>query len=184
MKPLQTVAMGFVIIALFARVGDFDLLADPVGWLLVLGGVRLLPEPIGRKALTGLGLLALVVSVPIWVPDVAAALAREDESLAWTADLPAFVFTALLFHQLGAAATAGRDRRAARVCAGLVTFSGAVAVLPVLVFGAGWSELATTASTAAEVFRLAIVVTLFAYAGRAWARTPILESAAKPPDSS
>lgn len=184
MKPLQTVAMGYVIIALFAQVGDFDLLADPVGWLLVLGGVRLLPASIGRSALTYVGALALLVSVPIWVPDVATALAREDESLAWAADLPAFAFTALLFHRLGRAATAGGDPTAGRVCSGLVTFTGAVAVLPALVFGAGWTEIATTASTAAELLRLATIVALFAYATRAWSRPPILQSAANPPDSS
>lgn len=184
MKPLQTVATGFVVIALFARAGGYDLLADPVGWLLVVGGVQLLPDPVARRPLTYLALLALAVSVPIWVPDVAAALAREDESLAWSADLPTFAFTALLLHQLALAATARRDPTAARVCGGLVVLTVAVALLPVLVFGAGWSDVASTATTAAELLRLATVVALFGFAGRSWARPPIPETAAHTPDSS
>ena len=36
MKPLQPVAMGLVIVLLGATVNGCDLLADPVGWLLVL----------------------------------------------------------------------------------------------------------------------------------------------------
>ena len=43
MKPLQSVAMGFVFIALYARWHGYDLYADPVGWVLVLLGVRRLP---------------------------------------------------------------------------------------------------------------------------------------------
>lgn len=184
MKPLQTIAMGFVVIALYARAGGFDLLADPVGWLLVLGGVRLLPDTVPRSALTWLGLLALAVSVPIWVPDVASALADVDESLAWAADLPAFGFVALLLHLLSGAASAAGDRTAGRLCALLVTLTGVVAAMPALVFGAGWSGLGSTASTAAELLRLAVVVALFAYAGRTWARPPMTGSAVDPPHSS
>ena len=40
MKPLQSVAMGLVIVVLVARYGEYDALADPLGWLLVLWGVR------------------------------------------------------------------------------------------------------------------------------------------------
>lgn len=182
MKPLQTVAMGFVVVALFARAGGFDLLPDPIGWLLVLGGVRLLPDPVARRPLTGLALLALAVSVPLWVPDVADALGRQDASLAWAADLPGFALTGLLFQQLGLAATAAGDRTAARVCGALVTLTVAVAALPVLVFGAGWSDVGSTASTAAELLRLATVIALFAYAGRAWTRPPMPQPATALPD--
>ena len=46
MRPLQSIAIGLVIIALRAEFGGYDALADPVGWLLVLLGVRSLPvEP-------------------------------------------------------------------------------------------------------------------------------------------
>ena len=44
MKPLQSIAMGLVIIALKAWVnGEYDVLPDPIGWLLVLQGLAALP---------------------------------------------------------------------------------------------------------------------------------------------
>ena len=52
MRPLQSIAIGLVIIALRAEFGGYDALVDPVGWLLVLLGVRTLPvEPERRKSL-------------------------------------------------------------------------------------------------------------------------------------
>lgn len=45
MKPLSSVAMGLVIVVLVARFGGYDALPDPLGWLLVLWGVRRLPDP-------------------------------------------------------------------------------------------------------------------------------------------
>ena len=49
-KPLQAVAMGLVIVLLGATVSGYDLLADPVGWLLVLVGLATLPVPGPRGA--------------------------------------------------------------------------------------------------------------------------------------
>ncbi len=178
MRTLQSIAMGFVIIALYARVGDVDLLADPLGWVLVLVGACRLPASVSTRPLLYVGALALVVSVPITVPAVLDALAREDASLSWAADLPSFAFTALLLHQLGLAATTARDRGAATVLRLLVTATLVVAALPVLVFGAGWAALGEPAGAAAELLRLVVIVTLFVYARRAWAEPPVVEPAA------
>ena len=38
MRPLQSIAMGLVIVALHAEFGGFDALPDPLGWVLVLLG--------------------------------------------------------------------------------------------------------------------------------------------------
>ncbi|CAN5530418.1 hypothetical protein BH11ACT8_BH11ACT8_31640 [soil metagenome] len=185
MKPLQSIAMGFVILALFARVGDYDLLADPLGWLLVIAGVRRLPASYERRTtLVWVAGLALVVSVPLWFPGVVDALGREDASLAWTADLPGFAFVALLFHELAAVAATARDRWAERICAVLVTATGVVAALPVLVFGAGYDSWSDPAAAAAELLRVATIIALFGYAGRAWAEPANPDSAADPVDSS
>lgn len=164
--------MGYVIIALFARQGGYDLLADPLGWVLVLVGVRQLPDPIPRGALLYVGSLALVVSIPLWVPAILDAVAREDESLAWAADLPALCFAGLLFHQLGQAAQRAGERTAMTVLQGLVTLTAVVAVLPVLVFGAGWEALGDLAGGSGQLLNLACVVVLFTYSGHAWAGTP------------
>ncbi len=170
--------MGYVVIGLFARQGGYDLLADPLGWVLVLVGVRRLPSPIARGSLLYLGALALAVSVPLWFPDVLAAVAAEDESLAWAADLPALGFAALLFHQLGQAAQRARERTSMTVLHGLVTLTAVVAVLPVLVFGAGLDGLEDLAGGAGQVLHLATVLVLFTYSGRRWAGAPAPPGAA------
>ena len=161
--------MGYVIIALFARQGGYDLLADPLGWVLVLVGVRQLPDPVARGTLLYVGSLALVVSVPLWVPQVLEAVAREDASLAWAADLPALLFAGLLFHQLAGAAQLDGERTASTVLQGLVTLTVVVALLPVLVFGAGWTSLEDLAGGAGQLLNLAAVLVLFSYSGHRWA---------------
>ncbi len=164
--------MGYVIIALYARQGGYDLLADPLGWVLVLVGVRGLPDPIARSTLLYVGALALVVSLPLWVPAVLEAVTAEDESLAWAADLPALAFAGLLFHQLGQAAQRAGERTAMTVLQGLVTLTVVVAIAPVLVFGAGLDALADVAGGTGQLLSLATVVVLFTYSGRRWAGAP------------
>jgi len=68
-KPLQAVAMGLVIVLLSARVNGYDLLADPLGWVLVLIGLGSVPVP-QRGALRALATVSLVVSVVVWFPAV------------------------------------------------------------------------------------------------------------------
>ena len=169
MKPLQAVAMGYVVIALFARQGGYDLLADPVGWALVLLGVRRLPDPVTRPTLLYVGAVALVVSAALWVPPVLDAVVAEDPSIAWAAGLPALGFAALLFRELAGAARTAGDDTPATVLQGLVTLTVVVALLPVLVFGAGLEGLADLAGGSGQLLNLAAVAVLFSYSGRPWA---------------
>lgn len=185
MKPLQSAAMGFIFIALYALFSGYDAYADPVGWVLVLLGVRRLPAttPL-RFATLYTGVLALAVSVPLWFKAPRAALADLDPSLAWAADLPAFACAALLCHGLALAATEVDDVRSARWLSTVRTVLVVVAVIPVLVFGGGLEQLAAPASTAAQLAYLALIWLLFTYSGRAWGGAPILQSATPPPTSS
>ena len=182
MKPLQSAAMGFIFIALYALFNGYDAYADPVGWVLVLLGVRRLPAdtPL-RFATLYAGGLALAVSVPLWFRAPRAALADVDPSLAWAADLPAFACAALLCHGLARAATQADDLRMARRLATVRTVLVIVAVVPVLVFGAGLEQLAAPASAAAQLAYLALIWLLFSSSGRAWGGAPVLEPAAEPP---
>ena len=164
--------MGYVIIALFARQGGYDLLPDPLGWVLVLLGVRRLPDPIDRATLSYVGALALLVSVPLWFPDVLDAIAREDASLAWAANLPALGFAALLFRQLSRAAQAAGAPTAQMVLQGLFTLTLVVALLPVLVFGGDLTVLEDLAVGTEQVLNLAAVAVLFGYSGQRWAGAP------------
>jgi hypothetical protein len=84
MKPLQSVAMGLVIVVLSARFGGYDALPDPVGWLLTFLGVRALPDDLPHRTnLLGLAALAGVVATIVWFPAVTGDLYDADASLAW-----------------------------------------------------------------------------------------------------
>lgn len=170
MKPLQSIAMGMVVILLLVDAGGYDVLADPLGWLLVLHGIRLLPEDLElRTPLLGLAGLAAVVSVPLWVPAVVEALDDADESLAWVANLPQFGCYLLLAHVLSLAATAAGDKAAATWWRSVVLGLAAVVVLPVLIFGGGLTGLETAAGVLVGLVPTVMIVLLFAHSGRPWA---------------
>jgi hypothetical protein len=170
-KPLQPVAMGLVIVVLTARAHSFDLLPDPLGWLLVIAGVRRVPTALPRRGLVvGLAVLAGVVSVPLWVPQVADRLYDTDPSLAWAATLPQLGFAMLFAAGLAVLAHRAGDSGAARWLRIARTAFAVVALLPVLVFGGGWTEGESLAAAAAGLAAVLLVVLLLVDAGRGWAR--------------
>jgi len=173
MKPLQAIAMGLVIVALIARFGDYDGLVDPLGWVLVLLGLRGLPDatPL-RSALWATAVAAAIVSVPLWIPASAEWLDDADPALAWAANLPKFAFVGLLAHALAGAATAAGERGPAGWLRMIVTATAFVVAAPVLVFAADIDALADPADIAAQVVLLVEVWLLFSYAGRSWAGAP------------
>jgi len=57
--------MGLVVVILTASVNGYDLIADPVGWVLVLVGLSSLGVP-QHGTLQTLATLSLVVSLPLW----------------------------------------------------------------------------------------------------------------------
>lgn len=171
MKPLQAIAMGLVVIALGVTSG-YDPLPDPLGWVLVLVGVRGLPRdwPLWTPLLV-VGVLAAIVSVPLWFPAFVEELDRTDESIQWVANLPQFAFYALLALALAYAAAGARERRATtwwRVTFGLALV---VIAVPVLVFGGGL-EVEAVGALAVGALRVLVIVLLFAHAGRQWAGAP------------
>lgn len=173
MRPLLAMALGYLLVVLYAKVGGYDMYADPLGWLLVLYGVHRLPEHLeGRRQLLGLAALAGAVSVPLWVPTVAEWLADADPSLAWAVGLPQLAFTALLCERLARAALAAGEETAAAWLRTLLTLVVVVAVLPVLVFGAGMDGLGPGTVAAAVLSQLALVWLLLRYSGRSWAGAP------------
>ena len=170
MLPLQSVAMGFVIIALSARAGGYDLLPDPLGWLLVLHGLGRLPAELPhRRTLRTLGPLALLISVVLWFPGLADGLEDTDESLLWAANLPQLAFVAVLCRAL-AALTEGRPRQWLRTAAALTVVA---ALLPVVVLGAGASSLLTVMVVGGAAVLVLVIVLLFRYAARPWAQPDV-----------
>lgn len=177
MKPLQSVAMGLVVVGLTASFGAYDALPDPLGWVLVLVGVLRLPADLERRtALVLLAGLAGLVAVPLWFPSVAEALEDVDAAVAWALTLPQLGFVGLLCHVLAnRAAAAGTwsdstsDTAAARRLRIGVTLTVVVAALPVLVLGADVDALATPAAVLAVATLVYVVWQLFSLSGRPWA---------------
>lgn len=170
MKPLQPIALGLVLLVLHARFDQYDALADPVGWLLILLGVRALVQRTaieGRLGLTYLGALALIVSTAMWFPAAQDAVADADPGLQWAVDVPALGFHALLCHGLAGLAAAAGERTAAawfRLTAlGLVV----ALVVPLLYHGAGW-EWAGGGAVLVLAAPLLLTVLAFCYSSSAW----------------
>jgi hypothetical protein len=178
MKPLPSIAMGLVIIALSARFGGYDALPDPFGWLLVAGGVHGLPARIPhRGGLLRLAAIAGAVSAVLWFPAVTDGLLAADASLGWAANLPQVLFTALLCHALAAGAAQAGDRRASAWLRSARTAVVVVGLLPPLVFGAGMASLEVPTYLAAGLVAVLVIGLLFAYAARPWARAePVPEA--------
>ena len=157
--------MGFVVVLLTARAGGYDLLPDPLGWVLVLVGTRALPAQIEhRSTLRGLAVLALVVSAVTWVPAVVDHL--DDDSLRWAAGLPQIAYVGLLAHALVAAAAGAGDRRASLWWSVVRTVAVVVAALPVLVFGGHLDGLRDVTGVITVAAPLLVIGLLLAHGDR------------------
>lgn len=184
MRPLQSVAMGLVIIALAARVHGYDVLADPAGWVLVLAGVRQLPRRPGRAGtVRALAVLAGLLSVPLWFPAVVAALEDADESLLWAATLPQLAFIAALTAGLARAAAEQEDGAAAAWLRTASTLTVVAAVAPLAVYGGGQRALLVPTLLLATGVLVLVIWLLFSYAARPWARSASAQATgAAPPE--
>jgi hypothetical protein len=102
--------MGQVLVALTVRVDGWDLVADPLGWLLVVAGVLALPASVpSRRSLVAVSVLGLLASLVLLVP-----AARDDLGLGvqWALNLPQLAFGYLLCTSLAAVTgAAGRGFR-------------------------------------------------------------------------
>jgi hypothetical protein len=166
-KPLQAVAMGLVVVGL--RAGHWDLLPDPLGWLLVLHGVRRLASGIPwRSSMLTLAALALMASLPLWVPSVAERLDAADPSLRWAVNLPELGFLVVLCLGVSDHARDADDLGAFRTWRTLATLAVVCAVLPILVWGGGLSTLELPSYVLASLTLLAVICLGFAHAGKAW----------------
>lgn len=185
--------MGLVVVAISARFGAYDALADPLGWLLVLLGSRALTVIPERRLLLALAALALVVSSVVWWPATQAWLDAEHPSLRWALTLPQLGVEGLvclaLARRASTSATAPGTGNAARHEAAtaarwlrLATAAvGVVAVLPVLAFAAGSAATEVWSYVAATAVVLWVIWLLFAYAARSWVRDVTADNGDGPP---
>lgn len=157
MTPLQKIAMGLVIVLLPAYFpahphpawAVYDALPDPIGWALVLVGLRSLSRAPGRPGtlelttVQWLAVIGFVVSVPLWFPQLNHLLIPKYNpgvglSAQWAASLPQSVFGLALARQIGRAGENAEPRDtylAGRF--GVLTWGFvAMIVLPAVAFGA------------------------------------------------
>ncbi len=168
MRALQAIGMGLVIV--LVRAGWPDLLPDPLGWLLVLHGVRRLPADLPyRTAVIAFGALALALSLPLWVPAVADRVLAADPSLQWAVNLPQLLFVIVLATALGLRAADHGDAAARGWWFLVATLTGFAAAAPVLVFGGGIATLETPALVISGAVLLTAIVLCFVHANRRWA---------------
>ena len=176
MRPLQSIGMGMVLVVLNASVGDpgLDLFPDPIGWVLVLLGVRRLPERIGHQPLLrGLAVVAGVVSLVLWVPPLAEPVRGLEESLRWVLDLPTPAFVLVLALALGGAADRGGDAPARTWWRVVMVGTVATMLLPAAVYGAGAVSWAVVAVTVAIGTVVTCLVLCFTHSSRPWAHDAV-----------
>lgn len=160
--------MGLVIVLLTVPAHRYDVLADPLGWLLVLVGLGALSVP-QRGTLRRLAAVSLVVSVVVWVPTARDALNVTDLALAWAAGLPELVTVIVLAHTLAEAAWAARDAAARRWLLTARSLLVVVALLPAVVLGGGFDSWDTALGVVGSLALVLLIVLLFRYASRPWA---------------
>lgn len=207
MSPLQKIAMGLVIVLLPAYVPAhphpvwalYDALPDPIGWVLVVLGVRALAQAPERArgldldAVRWLAVLALVVSVPLWFPQVNHLLVPRynpglDFSGQWAASLPQSLFGLALARQIGRAGQwhEPRDSYVAGRFGVLTWGFAALVVLPAVAYGGGVAALVNPTLVLIGLVNIAFIFYLFAVQRRPWlggpGPRPARDARTPPPD--
>lgn len=206
MTPLQKIAMGLVIVLLPAYFPAhahpewriYDALPDPLGWLLVVAGVWALARASDLELTTvkWLAVVALVVSVPLWFPQVNHLLVPKynpdaQVSFQWFLSLPQSLFGLALARQLGRSGElrTPRDPYVAGRFGVLTWGFVALAVLPIVAYGGGVDGLVNPTLVLVGLVNLALIFYLFmvnrrAYLGgpgpREWAKEARPAATARP----
>ena len=169
MTPLQRIAVGLIVVFGSATWPahphpawqTWDLLADPVGWVLVvLGLVPLRRLHASFRLPLGLALLAGAVSVPLWFPQLRMHL---DASGSWVASLPQLA--CCLFLARAIAAVGAAQQPPDRYLVGRFGLLGwaflVVAVLPPVVLGGHLDSLRGATLAFSMLVDVALVWFLF-----------------------
>jgi hypothetical protein len=159
----------------------YDALPDPVGWALVVVGVWALAREarLDLDVVKWLAVVALVVSVPLWLPQlnhllVPAYNPRIQLSFQWFVGLPQTLFSLFLVRTIGKAAIDQEPRDtfvAGRF--GVLTWGLlAMLVLPVVAYGGGITSLEGPTLLLIGLVNLAVVYYLFRVHRRVWLGGP------------
>ncbi|MCZ4499422.1 MAG: hypothetical protein JWQ74_1975 [Marmoricola sp.] len=193
MSPLQKMAMGLVIIfvpANFEIAGHvYDALPDPLGWLLVLSGLRVLRRHLDVDVAYWLAWVALVVSIGLWIPQLTELLpeipdrlrtsaeleqATKAASIAWFLSLPQSVMSLLLVRRISEEGITQQPRDtfvAGRF--GVLTWGLlAVIVLPPVAYGGDVENLITPTLIGVGLVNVVLIYYLFRVHRREWLGGP------------
>ena len=176
MSPLQRVAMGLLIVlvpAYFPADPDpawafYDALPDPIGWLLVMSGVRALRPHLDLDVVGWLGWVALLLSVPLWFPQVNHLLVPKynpdaQVSFQWFLSLTQSLFGLALARNIGRRGELERPRDtyvAGRF--GVLTWGyAALVVLPIVAYGGDVDGLVNPTLVLIGLVNIAFIFYLF-----------------------
>jgi hypothetical protein len=192
-SPLQKIAMGLVIVFLpanFEIAGHvYDGLPDPLGYVLVLAGISALRTRLDVDVAYWLAWVALVVSIPLWFPqlteqlpeipkhlDTAAQLstATKAASIKWAFALPQWVMSLLLVRVIGQEAIAQepRDTFVAGRFGVLLWGLAATIVLPPIAYGGDVENLITPTLIGVGLVQVVLIYYLFRVHRREWLGGP------------
>jgi len=187
MSPLQRIAMGLVIVLVPAYFPHdphpawqvYDALPDPIGWLLVITGVRALGAHLDVDVVRWFAWAAFAVSIPLWLPQVNHLLVPEyndsiEVSFQWFLALPQTLFGLALARTIGRQAELQepRDRFVAGRYGVLTWAFAALVVLPVVAYGGGVDSLVDPTLVAIGLVNVAFVYYLFRVHRREWLGGP------------
>ena len=187
MSPLQKIAMGLVVVFLPAYFPAhphpawrfYDALPDPIGWVLVLVGVRALAPHVDVDVTKWLCWTALATSIPLWFPQVNHLLVPKyndsiDVSFQWFLSLPQMAFSLALARAIGQAGVLQQPRDtfvAGRF--GVLTWGlAATIVLPVIAYGADVAQLVDPTEILIGLVNLVFIYYLFRVHRRSWLGGP------------
>jgi hypothetical protein len=187
MSPLQRIAMGLVIVLVPAYFPHdphpawqvYDALPDPIGWLLVIAGVRALSAHLDVDVVRWSAWAAFAVSVPLWFPQLNHLLVPEyndsiEVSFQWFLALPQTVFGLALARTIGREAELQdpRDRFVAGRYGVLTWAFAALVVLPVVAYGGGVDALVDPTLVGIGLVNVVFVYYLFRVHRREWLGGP------------
>ncbi|MCW2752868.1 MAG: hypothetical protein JWQ32_279 [Marmoricola sp.] len=193
MSPLQKIAMGLLVIFIpadFRIAGQvYDALPDPVGWALVLSGLAALRSRIDVDVAYWFAWVALLVSIPLWVPQLAHHLpsipdhlrthaelsqATKAASIGWALSLPQSVMSLLLARRIGETGVVQEPRDvfvAGRF--GVLTWGlAAIIVLPPIAYGGDVANLIRPTLLAIGLVNAVLIYYLFRVHRREWLGGP------------
>lgn len=193
MSPLQKIAMGLVVVFVPANFEIahhvYDALPDPLGWLLVLAGVKALRGHLDVDVVYWLTWVALAVSIPLWFPQLTEHLpdipdhlrtaseldqATRAASIAWALALPQSAMSLLLVRAIGQEAIAQqpRDTFVAGRFGVLLWGVAATIVLPPVAYGGDVENLITPTLIGVGLVNAVLIYYLFRVHRRAWLGGP------------